>query len=171
MCDLGTWVVGIISGLVSSFCFFAIMFLIKPNVIIADKICKNIDRNEIVYKVKVVNKSHAMLTNLDYSLYYKIEGKDGIHELIEIPPCKSPIVFIKKYDRKDKDADYAIRISYKVNLDQYPILANTKFVFNFIASHSTTGSAKSVIKEYKADDIIENGLYETGKSVKIISKR
>ncbi|MCH5297798.1 MAG: hypothetical protein J1E85_09020 [Ruminococcus sp.] len=171
MCDIGNWIVGIISGLVSSFCFFVIIFLIKPKIIVADKICKNIVGNDVIYKIKIVNKSHAMLTNLNYSLYYKIEGKDGVHEIFEIPPSKSPIVFVDKYDRNDTDADYAVRISYNVDASQFPIKDNTKFVFNLIASHSTTGSAKSVVKEYKAENIIENGLYETGKSVKIINKR
>lgn len=162
--------IGIISGIVASIFFTLILFFIKPKITVSDKICCCIDsNNNKTYRIKIVNRTCFMLTNIKYKLFYcKIHG-DGITTIQEIEPRKSPIICIDKYNFFDKEAKYAIRISYDIDFEKYPINENSKIEFVFIADHSLSNTTTCVKKEYVADDIIE-GLFESKKSTNIIRK-
>lgn len=98
-------VTGIISGLIASLMFTIFLFLIKPKVKVAPKIVRIRKENgTCTLKVKVVNHTKAMLTNVKYALYYCDMHPDKISNFIEIPPRKTPMMFIDKYDRKDEEA-------------------------------------------------------------------
>lgn len=160
-------IIGVISGIVASIFFTVILLLVRPKIKVSDKIC--CDDNH-VYRIKVVNKTCFMLTNIKYKLYYcRIHG-DGITTMEEIQPRKSsPIIHVNKYSIFDKDANYAFRISYNIDFEKYPIDRNTKFEFVLIADHSLSNTTKCVNKDYCGEDIIK-GVFESGQSTKIIRK-
>lgn len=163
----GNIIIGIFSGVVASIFFTTILLLVKPKIKLSDKICCDYANN--LFRVKIVNKTCFMLTNIKYKLFYcKIHG-DGITTIEEISPRKSPIICVDKYSIFDKDAKYAFRISYNIDFDKYPIDKNTKFEFVFIADHSVSNTSKCVKKDYYKENIIE-GVFESGTSTKIIRK-
>ena len=152
------WFVGISSGFISSLCFFIVLFLIKPRIKVSEEI----------YKIKIVNKTRSMLVDVDYSLFYKTIHKDGVDNLVEIPPYKSKLKYISKYNSsKSKNDDYAVRITYKIDKEKYPLNNNNRLMFSIMASHHTTGTTKAISSEYDSSRIRE-GVFETGKSTKIL---
>ena len=159
---------GIISGVIASLCFAIFLLLIKPRVKIAKQICIDRDRkNNVVHQIKIVNRSHAMITDLKYVLYYCVMHGDGISTSVEIQPRKSRVIIIDRIRLISKNADYAARITYDIDPQHYPLNDNCKLVFMFIAKHSLSNTSKCIKREYYSKDIIE-GTYESGKSVKII---
>lgn len=165
-----SWFVGILSGLISSFCFFLILFLVKPRIKVSEKICVSKDKNgDYFYKVKIVNKTRSMLVDVDYSLFYKTIKSDGVDSLVEIHPLKPKLKYISKYNRsKNKNDDYAVRITYKIDKDKYPFNDNTRLLFSIVASHKTTGTTKALSAEY-TKEMIREGVFETGTSTRILN--
>ncbi len=158
--------IGVISGIVASIFFTIFLFLIKPRIKVSDKISYN-GNGKKLYRIKIVNLTHFMLTNIKYKLFYCTMHGDGITTIEEIEPRKSPVIYINKFSIFDKDAEYAIRISYDIDMNKYPICENTKFEFVFIADHSLSNTTTCVKKEYTQDEII-NGVFESGISTKIL---
>lgn len=89
---IDTVLIGIISGVIASFCYSVAMMLIRPKIKISDEIAQ---KDEICY-IKIVNKTVATVTNLQYSLYYCEYHYDGSISIIEIPPRKEPLKIMKK---------------------------------------------------------------------------
>lgn len=159
---------GVISGIVASLCFSVFLLLIKPKVRISNEICREKETaTSVVYRIKIVNHTYAILTNLKYTLHYcKMRG-DGINEIIEIKPRKTPLISIDKNNLKKNNTDYAVRISYDIDLTECPLDDNCKLIFTFIADHSWSNTTKCIRKEYRQSEIID-GVFESDKSVKII---
>ena len=79
---------GILTGVVASICFSIIKMLIRPRIKVSPKI--EISRGEkSVIKIKVVNKTWSMLTNLQYFLYYCVDYDDGTTGISDIRKCQT----------------------------------------------------------------------------------
>lgn len=157
------WILSIVSGVVASVVFMLVLLLVKPRIKIAPKMCQDPDEN-FIYRIKVTNKSFAVLNNVFYSLHYCVDAGDGIREIVEIPPRKDRMTFFDKYTRKCDD--YAVRLSYEIDLQKFP-LDKGFLEFNIMASHSLSNTVTCKKMVYKADNI-QTGVYETGKSMRII---
>ncbi len=163
-------IIGIVSGVISSTCFAVFLLLIKPKVKISDQICvENESETDVVYRIKIVNRTFAMITNLRYALFYCEMHGDGINTVTEIKPRKTQLISIDRFNLKKDDTDYAVRISYDIDPDQYPLNDKCKLEFTFIAEHSLSNTTTCIKKEYYAKDIVA-GVFESDKSVKIIRK-
>lgn len=159
----------IITGLIASIAFYFILFAIKPRVKLSDVICISGTSDKFkIAKVKVVNLSHSMLMNVDYTLHYCVDYDDGLTDITEILPRKSSLSTIAKYTRKN--TDYAVRITYEIPNEQYPLLENAKFIFTLQASHPLSNTSKCIKREYRKEDL-KYGEFESGKSVKFILHR
>lgn len=163
-----TIIVGIISSIIASAVFYFLMILIKPRFIISDKMSKRESEGYTYYMIKVVNTTRSVITNVNYSLQYCIEGPDGIVEVQHVEPLKKPLLNMVEYSRKH--TDYAVRITYKIKNDEFPIKENTFFDFTFQAYHSFSNSLKIKKKRYGKDSVMK-GIFETGKSTKILSTK
>lgn len=160
--------IGITSGVIASVCFALFLLLIKPRVKISNQICIEKDINTgVVYRIKIVNKTFAMLTNLRYVLYYCSMRGDGINTVTEIEPRKSRLISIDRNSLRRKNTDYAVRISYDIDKEKYPLNDNCKLIFTFIADHALSNTTTCIKKEYFAKDMIA-GRFESDKSVKIL---
>lgn len=163
-------VIGVVSGIIASLCYALFLLLIKPRIRISDEIClENAGESGVVYRIKVVNHTRAMLTNLKYELTYcKMHG-DGINTVTEIKPMKAPLISIDPFTYKKDNTDYAVRLSFAIDPIKYPLNDKCKYVFTFIASHSLSNTTTCIKKEYYAQDIVE-GVFESDKSIKIIRR-
>lgn len=164
-----TIILGIVSSVIASLVFYFLMILIKPRFIISDKIClKCINDDEYDYIIKVANTTHSFITNVTYSLIYCEEGADGLKDIQTLEPLKVPITNISKYTRKN--TDYAVRLTYRLDKSKYPLDDLSYFLFTFQAYHSFSNAMKIKKQLYTKNDLQE-GIFETGKSTKILSRR
>lgn len=164
-----TIILGIVSSVIASLVFYSLMILIKPKFIISDKIClKKINDDEYDYIIKVVNTTHAFITNASYSLIYCEEGTDGLKDIQTLEPLKTPITNISKYTRKN--TDYAVRLTYRLKKSDCLLDDSSYFLFTFQAYHSFSNAMRIKKQRYTKNDLQE-GIFETGKSTKILSHR
>ncbi len=161
-------VTGVVAGVVSSIIFFIAISLIKPRIEIADKICcTTLEDGKIAYRIKVVNHSKTILTNLKYLLLYYSDDEHGVTVVKEIQPVKKTLHYIDAYKRKKNYSDYAIRIQYCFDINEFPLDDHNKLVFTFFAEHSFSNKSVCCKKVYNLADI-KQGIFETGKSMNII---
>ena len=161
---VGSVVAGIISGLISSGIIYIILFRIKPNVIVSKDICR--DREDKLYRVKVVNRTRANLVDVKYTLHYCHRYPDGIVNIEEIPPKKSPVEFLQAYLKSDKDSDYAIRLAFQYD-ENTSVGPDDYLLFTFYAKHSVSGTTTFLRQEYHDCDF-RCGRFETGISTKVL---
>lgn len=162
---------GIISGIISSLLFYQLLKHIKPRITVSNNICAELKSDDsVVYRIKVVNNSKLILTNFNYCLQYQVYNDDHINYIMDIDPNKIKLGVIKAYNRKDIDSAYAVRLTYKIPLEKFPLKENSKFVFTFYAEHPYSSSVTCVSKEFSLDDIVF-GTFETGKSMKYTLQR
>lgn len=162
-----TIILGVISSIIVSAMFYFWMILIKPRFIISDKICASKkDDGYTDYMIKIANTTRSFITNVNYSLLYCIEGEDGLKDVRTIKPYKAPIRYMNKYTKRD--TDYAVRITYRITEDEYPLNDSAFFMFIFQANHSFSNAMRIKKNIYHKNDI-KCGIFETGKSVKILS--
>ena len=164
--------IGILSGFIASIVFFAVMLIIKPRANVSSQICKRIskDSNKSVYQIKIVNLTRATLSNLRYCLQYNIDNGDGTSNVTEIKPSKSCLFYIDKYRRRDKDAKYAVRISFNIDESEHELKDRAYYIFTLYAQHGLSNTATCKREIYKSGSIIE-GIFETGKSIKILRNK
>lgn len=140
---------------------FLLLFFIKPRVRISDNICQD-TKDKDLYKVKIVNHSRFMLTNLSYSLYYCVEQGDGIVNITEIKPTKSKVNYLDRKKNKKDYLDNAIRISYNMKHSECPLHDKSKFIFTVFVKHSfsntTTCIKKNILKEKSNKEFLKQGL-------------
>lgn len=154
---------GVISGVVASVCFMLSLLFVKPSMDISMELCKD-PENDNLYRIKVINKSRAVLNNVYYTLHYCEDFGDGIKEIQEILPRKNRMTFFDKYSGKCED--YAVRLSYEIDLNKYP-LDRAELEFNIMACHSLSNTM-SCKKQVYTKNSIKEGVFETGKSMRII---
>lgn len=163
---IDTVLIGIISGVIASFCYSVAMMLIRPKIKISDEIAQ---KDEIYY-IKIVNKTVATVTNLQYSLHYCEYHHDGSISIIEIPPRKEPLKIMKKNRFwKKGDTDNAIQITYELDQSKYALdRKEKKLMFDVIGSHVFSGTTTFATKTYTGNDIVQ-AVFESGNSTKTIS--
>lgn len=157
-------IIGVISGLVATICFSLFLLIVRPKIKISEEICEDPDDVD-VYRIKVINKSRVIVNNLKYSLHYCCDAGDGIKEVVEIPTRKDPLTYLDKYSRSSDD--YAVRFSYILDKRKYPLEENATLEFSVMANHSISNTMSCVKKTYTKKNI-KRGVFETGKSMKII---
>lgn len=162
--------VGIFSSLIASVVYALLAFGIKPKLNVSDKICvtDNQDGSQ-TFKVKVVNKSIFQIVNVSYHLVYGVNGQDDISYITAIPPKKSPMTTITR--KNNKNTDYAIRITYKIQNDEYKCHDNSYFEFTIQGTHPLSGSIICKKVRYKKDDIKYGCTFQTGNNLNILDLR
>lgn len=143
------------------------MFQVKPRFKISEQICRG--KDDKVYRIKIVNLSHVPLIDVKYTLHAYYRSADGIADVAEVLPRKTPLQFVQAYSRGDSVCDYAVRISYE--LDTFVKQSDYDFfVFTFSAKHALSGTVSFTRKEFKKRDIV-CGRFQAGKSTLILSER
>ncbi len=160
---------GVVSGIIASVLLNKYYWSLKPNLIISDKIAVN-DDNE--YHIKIINKSHFYITNI----YIKIQlvtvsiGNGGsISNVFELNFPSNKLTIINPYNRKDKDATYAVRLGISKNLeDEWIEDEHTYLKFIIYCSNEHNNSSKLFEKIfYKKNLCIKHGNFKFGTSCEI----
>lgn len=162
---------GIISGIIASICFTIFLLMLKPRLKVSNQICftkSQSQDNILTYKIKVVNKSLAMITNIRYSLYYLEMYDDKMSRVTEIKARNVPILAIDGFSRshRKEKTHYAINISFNIDSNKYPINNNSRFEFVFMGNHSISNTTVHIKKQYYSYDIVP-GTFENDDSVNV----
>ncbi len=160
-----TVISGIISGVIASFCYAMVMFFVKPRIKISTDLAKWKD----IYYVKVVNKTFATITDLDYSMYYCVNHADGVSTTVEIKPIKDKLVLVSRNNPfKKKYSDNALQLTFKIDMKKFPINDKDRCLeFHVLGNHSFSNTKKCV-KQIFYEKNIKEGIFETGNSVKVL---
>jgi len=158
-------ITGIISGLVASAVFYTFLLLVRPKIQVSGKACKAIE-DETLIRIKVVNRTRCILTNVKYALNFCQSSGDGVHHVEEILPYKTRLEFIDRYSKTDENAEYAIRFSYKI--PSHIRISKGWLEFSIHANHGFSNTSACVKTKYESADII-SGIFETGTSMKILA--
>ena len=156
----------VLSGLVASVVFFLVLLIIRPKILISPKIAVAEEHGEIIYRVKVVNITKADLIDVKYSLHFCVPDGECLVGVVEKEPARPKLKTIHSYSRRSNNDEYAVRISYI--LDRLKLEINTKsyLEFRIEGKHMLSGTIGYAKKRYYIDDI-EEGIFETGKSLRI----
>lgn len=85
----------VVTGIIASIVFYFVLYLIKPRIKLSDVMCIDSESDKYkIMKIKVVNLSHSMLMNINYTLHYCVDYEDGLTDVTEIPPKKPPYLKI-----------------------------------------------------------------------------
>ncbi|MGK7900923.1 MAG: hypothetical protein AB4352_05815 [Hormoscilla sp.] len=141
---LGSVVTGVISGLITSTMIFKILSMIKPKVEISEDISKDKDKDDgrTLYRIKVINRTKADIVNIRAQLHLlkKDQVKGGeILRNKRLQLKQSDLLFIEKFDVRDKNASYAYRFITYENLEEEWDAARQFVRFRIICTHPFTG--------------------------------
>lgn len=163
-----TLMIGVISGLISSFVYFIALRRMKPKLIVAMSVICEKTEDQYRYSVKVVNKTRAALTNVYYSLQFHNGNSSGIVNIEHIKPSKEILHHIEKYSLNMENDEYAVRLSFSDKQKHDINNVNSYLVFTIYATHSVSGRTVYSQVKYPKNKIIINGIYETGLSTKVL---
>ena len=160
-------ITGIVSGVVASIVFYTFLLLVRPKIDVSRKVCGNIGGGGgALVRIKVVNKTRFMLTNVKYVLHFCQSQGEGVHQVEVLLPCKPSLGFIDRYSRNDVNAEYAVRFLYEI--PSHIRLSEGWLEFSIYANHGFSGTCACVKRRYGYDDVIP-GLFETGTSMRILA--
>lgn len=165
-------VTGVVAGVVSSAIFFIFLALIKPKIKISKDICftpeeNSSDPSKGTYRIKIVNKSRVMLTNIRYIFLYVKNKVNEVNSVEEIPPLKNTLKFIDKYGSDENYSDYAVRIAFDYDPIKFPLDNGNELSFIIFAEHSRSNKSRCYKQTYTAKDI-KKGKFAIGESTKIV---
>jgi hypothetical protein len=165
--------IGVLSSLVASGLFLLCLSKLRPNVEIASEISKIVEPGaKPMYCVKVINRARYPLVNVTVRMWVasprNVVGGQIFH--LDSVKMRTPeIMEIRGFDRKDKEARYAMRFIILDDLDKlWADDETTRVRIQIYAIHAPTGFGGSFEQEYhrKRNALVE-GDYEYGDSFKI----
>ena len=159
-----TILIGVISGLIASGVMYFVLLRIKPRMRVSDKICQVPSTD--LYVVKVVNLSRSILMDVEYAMHICHRSSDGIVQIEHIQFAKPDLNFLCAYSKSDKNAEYAIRLSFRFDIESLQT-DEDYLVFTISAKHSVSGTAVFVSQKYKSS-AIRCGRFETRESMTIL---
>ena len=169
-------VTGLISGIIASVLFSMLSRCFKPKIVIADKIAKSFDGLTPVYKVKFVNHSRYYAKNVHITAQFidrqNAHSDNGV--IVQTRPLKfvrTDFRFVEPYNPSDKDARYAVRLKFLDDVEKCWTDPNhTALEISVYCENEMNGVGKVFKKVYQRPNVIVEGIYDTGKSTKIIEE-
>lgn len=168
-------ILAVLVGLITSGIFLVILSRFKPKIDISSKIARGVSTKtgEIVYRIKVINRTSASITDIRAQLqilnnYQTATGEIWKSDAIELR--RSDPISIDKYDKKDEEANYAYRFLTYADLNKRWNDDKSQFLrFRIFARHSISGFGGFFFNDYrlKRKSIIE-GDFSKGDTFKIV---
>lgn len=168
---IGRIVEGIIVGIVSSFIFQIINRTRKPKILIADKISKTTVNNKVEYRIKIVNLKRHYIKNMKIYVMLADKHISANHTVVKTIPLKisqADILFIDPYDKNDREGKYAIRIGIQDNLEKMWTDETHMYLNIKVYCENEKSSSGAVYEKSISKDCIQEGIFDFGKSTKII---
>ena len=166
--------IGIASSLAASAAFLIILSTWRPKLDISSVISKDKDPwGNVRYVFKVVNLTRRPVTNVKLRMTILTpESVQGgwVYRLEDLKLKVPQMMEIARFDRDDKDANYAVRFTILEDLDRiWTQEGASKLRLEVYATHSLTGFGKSFVKEYdQRSTALKEGGFKFGKSLEIV---
>jgi len=166
---------GSLASLVSSFVFMYFIYGIRPNIKISDRISTHInDKNIREYTFKIINKTRHDIIDVKLTISVVIiESIMGgvTHYNQHINLRRSEFFKINKYNKKDQDAQWALRFGTEDDIMSIWNEGNGGYiVVRIYARHSLSGFAKVFEKRYYVKSMIIEGAHGFGEDMSVYPK-
>ena len=166
-------IIGVLSSIVASLMF--LLFIsrrLRPKIVISTQIAKGKGlKGEMVYRVKVINKTGRSIMNIKAQLFLvKPSVRPGgiTPTAKEIPIAKGEIMELLKFDLKDKDNNHAFRFRTYEDIEELWDNRQSILRFKIYGIDSLSGFGKVFTQDYHTKrNSIKEGDFETGNSLKI----
>jgi len=167
-------VLAILIGVVSNGMFLYIMSRFKPKIEISSTIAHGADTvsGKSIYRIKVINRTKSPIVDIRAQLHIFKMHQTATGEIYKSKAVglqrADPIVF-DKYDKCDKDANYAYRFVTYDNLETLWGNDNVQFLrFRIYARHSVSGFGTFASKDYRLKrNSIKEGEFSKGDTFEI----
>jgi len=166
---VGTIALALLTSFVASALFLLSLTRIRPKFAISPQIARSVRGEELSYAIKVINRTRFDLIDVRARLenLVIIAGVNNpLTRRRHIPLRFSEILVLSKYDRDDRQADYAFRFTTASELSVRTLGKNTIIRFSIIAKHSLSGFSSASEQRYGLTDIVD-GTFATGDSLSI----
>ena len=157
--------IGVSGSLVASVVFLLALFLLRPKIAFSPYIADQSKPDDPMYGFKILNKSRFPITHLEFQLTL-ISPKavpNGVvlrNKLVAL--TKDKIFEVGGYSKRDKNAEYALRIGTPENLSEICSSEGQSLRFTVTAQHSFSGFSRVFTKFYLPQSDIKRGHHEFG---------
>lgn len=163
------------SSLVASSLFLWAFFLIRPKILISDKISISPNaEGKKEYLIKVVNQGNRSAININAELYIVNNSNVNsgtIDEHTKIPLKFSHLMELNKFSIDNKSEDFAWYFAIQDDIEKLWLNHNNRRLkFKVIATDSISGFSKVFIKSFNNISCIIDGDFIYGSSLEIIDK-
>lgn len=162
---LESLLIGVFGSVIASVVFLFALYTLRPKIEFSQYIADQSKGDDPMYAFKVINRSRWPVTHLEFELTLSTHrsvpgGVVLTNELL--PLVKSTIFGIGKFSKKDKDAQYAVRIGAPVDLRSKCVGGGQFLYLTVSAQHSLSGFRKVFTKHYNPESDVKKGKHEYG---------
>ena len=165
------FLIGIVSGIVSSAIFYLLLRGLRPAIEISPYIACVQQEDTCYYDFKIINKSKRPLTNIraHASIAKQVYVEGGpIFQTEKIPLIRDHYFEMGGFSLKDKNADYALRFATKFDLGSAWITNSDHVKLRVIATDSISGFSKAFVQQYTTKrNSIKTGLHKFGSELDV----
>ncbi len=175
---LDTILTGVIAGVIAAFVFFLIMQSVKPRIKISDKICRTMvpsSENGITKKfmMKFYNLTWSNIEDVSIDLflmedYFNGSAKDFKAKRLNLRVTNFKFISGTKSKHFSKDIwNNCVKFTILDDLDK--MWGKKDWLHLQITSyHATSGKRKVFIQKFTSTSCIEDGIFDSGQTFKII---
>jgi hypothetical protein len=168
---LESLLIGVLGSVIASAIFLATLYSLRPNLEFSKFIADQSKNDDHMFAFKIINRSRWALTHLEFEL--TLITPKSVHGGVVLtndllPLIKDKIFEIGKFDKKDKDAQYAVRIGAPVDL-RAKCAGEGQFLYLTVsAQHSLSGFRKVFTKHYHPESDVKKGKHEYGLGLDVL---
>ena len=163
----------IIFNLICSFLFILIiLWLLRPKLLISEKICVIELYGKKYFTYKIVNKSIFNAYDVKFSLQrrtpYIVSNNKVNYEMKVVPLIRSEIFYIPKYKSEKGIGEHSILIATLEDLSLDIHKENLDYELSVSAKHGLSNITTVFHNRYEDKNSLHNGRFKFGKSLDVI---
>lgn len=157
--------IGVLGSVIASVLFLLTLYALRPKIEFSPYIADQSKNDDHVYAFKIINRSRWPLTHLEFEL--TLITPKSVHGGVVLtndllPLIKNKIFEVGKFDKKDKEAQFAVRIGAPIDLRARCVGEGQFLYLTVSAQHSLSGFQKVFTKHYHLESDIKKGKHEYG---------
>ena len=169
------FMIGVVASVTGAAIYLMLLQFLGPHIKISDNISVDRSGEKPRYTIKVINRRYRSLIDIRPSLYVvyisAAPGAGAFLKRVHNVSLKIPnIIQIPGFRWGKKNGDYAIRFSTQDDLEELWKGDQTYLRFMIMVCDNYSGIRRVFVKEYYGDHLLTTGVFETGKSMKIVTK-
>jgi hypothetical protein len=158
------------TGFIGSLMVVGFLYLLRPSIDISPFIAEQGAGNDKTFGFKIINRTPYPIVDISAELVLvtpKNVPGGTVHAGREIPLLRSRFFELDKFDAKDKDANYALRIGCGEDIRRLWQSDEQLLRLSIIAKHSFSGFSKVVSKNFHTKGDIKSGKHRAGNSLEV----